>query len=51
MSWLANLLFRGSQRHARRAKMRVLIASIIVGLLVAGALAAAMFFMDKHRTS
>jgi flagellar basal body-associated protein FliL len=50
MAWLENLLFRGSQRHERRTKLRVLIACVIVGLLVAAALAAAMFFMNKQRT-
>jgi flagellar basal body-associated protein FliL len=44
------MLFSGTQRNARRTKLRVLIVCVIVGLLVAGALAAALFFMNKHRT-
>jgi t-SNARE complex subunit (syntaxin) len=50
MVWLENLLFSGTARNARRKRLRVWMVCVCVGLVIAGALAAAMFFMNKHRT-
>jgi t-SNARE complex subunit (syntaxin) len=51
MVWLENLLFSGTARNARRKRLRVWMACVIVGLLVAVALACALIFMNRHRTS
>jgi len=44
MDWLGKLLFPRSQRHEQHRKLRALTAAVIVGLLIAGALAAVLYW-------
>ena len=48
MDWLGKILFRRSQAHERRRKLRALKAAIIVGLVIAGLLAVAFYWADVH---
>jgi len=48
MIWLGKLLFPRAQRHEQRRKLRALTAAVIVGLLIAGALAAALYWFNAH---
>jgi hypothetical protein len=51
MDWLGKLLFPRSQRHEQRRKLRTLTAAVTVGLLIAAALAAVLYWADvpgKH---
>ena len=48
MAWLGKLLFRRSQRYEQRRKLRVLMATVSVGLLVAAALAAVLYWAAVH---
>jgi len=46
MIWLGKFLFRRSDPYEQRRKLRVLMVTVTVGLLVAAALAGGLFYME-----